>query len=234
MAPRKKYLLVKAIRIWNDKHPNEKIEYAIIDNSKFQPETLVIGPPARETLKRWQRATKQDVTGQFNRKTMRALLEVVNPSAGIRNDVMATAHDEEGTHEWPPGSNRGPVMKYLESIGIKFGAPWCAAFVSWCLKENGFKTIAPQPAWCPSWYEFAAKKGLLKPMRDSKSGDLWLWNWNGGPVDHIGFCDEGLKGSMAYYVDGNVGANGGTVTDSARPSSGIAYVIDLQKLYKLS
>lgn len=52
-------------------------------------------------------------------------------------------------------------------------------------------------------------------------------------LDHIGFCDEGVKGNMAYYIDGNVGNYGGQVTDSARPSSGIALVIDLVKLHNL-
>jgi hypothetical protein len=173
-----------------------------------------------------QKATGLEVTGKFNRPTMYKLL----PQAGIRSAVMASAHDEEGVHEWPPYSNRGPVMKYLNSVGITSGAPWCAAFVSYILHENKVTGRPTNPAWCPNWVDYARKYNLLKPMRDSRQGDLWLWNWDGGLVDHIGFCDEGIKGSTAYYLDGNVGANGGTVTDAARPASAIAYVIDLVKL----
>jgi hypothetical protein len=73
----------------------------------------------------------------------------------------------------------------------------------------------------------------LKPHNESRYGDLWLWNWDGGLLDHIGFCDEGIKGSTAYYLDGNVGNYGGQVTDAARPSYGVALVVDLDKLYKL-
>jgi hypothetical protein len=226
MGPRKKYLLLKFVRDkWNPTHPDKQIERV----EGFDPDTFVIGDQCRAFLKNMQRATGLEVTGRFNKATMLKLL----PPAGIRSAVMADAHDEVGTHEWPPSSNRGPVMKYLESVGIHSGAPWCAAFVTYILKENNVKSLPSQPAWCPSWYEYAAKHGLLKPMRDSKMGDLWLWNWDGGAVDHIGFCDEGVEGSMAYYLDGNVGDNGGTVTDSARPASGVAYVIDLVKLSEI-
>jgi hypothetical protein len=225
-AQRKKYLLLHFARDkWNPTHPKNQIERP----EGFDPETDQIGTPARKFLKDMQKATGLPVTGLFDKATMYKLL----PHAGVRAAVLASAHDEVGVHEWPPSSNRGPVMKYLNSVGIHDGAPWCAAFVTYILKENHIDKLPTNPAWCPSWYELAAKKGLLKPMRESIGGDLWLWNWDGGQVDHIGFCDEGVKGSMAYYLDGNVGANGGTVTDSDRPASALAYVIDLIKLSEL-
>jgi hypothetical protein len=224
MAPRKKYALLKFVREWNEKHPTQQISRP----DGFDPDTTVIGSPARYFLKNMQRTTGMEVTGHFSKVVMRKLLP-----PGIRSEVMADAHAEEGVHEWPPYSNRGEVMKYLKAVGILFGAPWCGAYVSYILKANGFKKFPPNPAYVPSWLDWAKKQGILKPMGDSQMGDLWIWNWDGGTADHIGFCDEGVKGNVAYYLDGNVGASGGTVTDSHRPSSGIASVIDLVKLKNL-
>lgn len=221
-APRKKYALLKWSRRYNKLNGN-KIEVP----AGFNPDTKVIGGPAREFVKRMQRATGLPVTGRFDRATMLRLLP-----PGIRSRVMARAHGELGEHEWPAGSNAGPVLEYLRPLGLG-AAPWCAAFVTWCLHHEGFTHFPANPAYVPSWGAWAKLNDLTKPMSESKSGDLWCWNWDGGLLDHIGFCDEGIKGTTAYYLDGNVGNYGGQVTDAGRPASGVALVIDLVKLSRV-
>jgi hypothetical protein len=223
-AQRKKYALLRFARAWNVKNPSHEI----VEPPGFDPETDVIGTPAREFVRNMQRVMRLPITGNFDHLT---LLKLFPPS--IRGHVMARAHAEVGEHEWPPGSNRGEIVEYLKAVGLSGGYPWCAAFVTWVLKKEGFEHFPGNPAYVPSWGEWAKAKGLTKPHMKSQLGDLWCWNWNGGALDHIGFCDEGVKGSMAWFVDGNVGAYGGSVTDSARPESGIALVIDLVKLSRL-
>jgi hypothetical protein len=227
-ARRKKYALLKFVREWNAKHPRAQITQP----AGFRPETDIIGTPAREFLKNMQRRTGMDVTGLFNRVTMLKLLP-----PGIRGEVMAIVHGEVGVHEWPPGTNRGEVLKYLKAAGIPFGAPWCVSFVYWTLLHAGFKRehLPSGPASTPNWYTFAKAHNCLKPVGKSEFGDIWLWEWNNGDgmLDHGGFCDEGIKGYMAYYVDGNVGDYGGSVTDSQRSAGNIAYCIDLVKLHGL-
>jgi hypothetical protein len=225
-AQRKKYALVKWIRNWNDTHPQAPIKYA----PGFDAETDVIGTPARDTLRVAQRTAGQPITGQFNRVTMKWLLP-----PGVRGEVMAIVHGEVGVHEWPAGSNRGEVLKYLKAAGIPFGAPWCVSFVYWCLKQAGFKNLPSGPASTPSWHTHAKAHNCLKSPSQSEFGDIWLWEWNNGDgmLDHGGFCDEGIKGMMAYYVDGNVGDYGGSVTDSNRSAANVAYCIDLVKLHAL-
>jgi hypothetical protein len=224
-APRKKYALLRWVRTYNTRNPQRPI----LTPKGFNPESPRVGAPAREFVKRFQRATGLQVTGHFDEPTMARLLP-----PGIRGEVMALAHSEVGEHEWPPGSNAGPVMEYLRPLGIGPGAPWCAAFVTWVLHHKGFRHFPPNPAYVPSWEEWARQHDLLKPRHLSKRGDLWVWNWDGGAPDHIGFCDEGIKGgTTAFYLDGNVGAYGGSVTDAGRPANGIETVIDLVKLHAL-
>jgi hypothetical protein len=221
-APRKKFSLLK----WS-RHYNKLNGVKVAEPAGFNPKTRVIGGPAREFVKRMQRATGLPITGRFDRETMLRLLP-----PGIRSRVMARAHGELGEHEWPAGSNAGPVLEYLKPLGLG-AAPWCAAFVTYVLRHEGIKSGPPNPAYVPSWGEWAKEKGLTKPLDKSLPGDLWCWNWDGGSLDHIGFCDEGVKGATAYYLDGNVGNYGGQVTDAGRPASGVALVIDLVKLSRL-
>jgi hypothetical protein len=225
-ARRKKFALVRWIRDWNAKHPNDRITHA----GGFDPDTSTIGTPARNTLRDAQRKAGKPVTGQFNRETMLWLLP-----PGVRGEVMAIVHGEVGVHEWPPSSNRGEVLKYLKAAGIPFGAPWCVSFVYWVLKQAGFTHLPSGPASTPNWHTFAKAHGCEKPASQSEFGDIWLWEWNNGDgmLDHGGFCDEGIKGMTAYYVDGNVGDYGGSVTDSNRSAGNIAYCIDLVKLHNL-
>jgi len=227
-APRKKYLLLKWVRAWDQKHPKNKI----VRVKGFNPDTEVVGESAREFLKNAQRKARVPVTGQFNRPTMMWL----RPDTGIRSKTMAIAHGELGVHEWPPSSNRGEVLRYLRSVGINYGAPWCASFVTWCLKEAGFTHFPDGPASADSWGRWGKANGILKPLNESLPGDLWGYEWGNsdGMFDHIGFCDDkDPKDHVAYGLDGNIGAYGGSVAHAVRSTANIGYVIDLEKLYKL-
>lgn len=49
---------------------------------------------------------------------------------------MNYASTQLGIHEEPKGSNSGPeVDAYLAYVGLKPGAAWCAAFVSYCINQ---------------------------------------------------------------------------------------------------
>ena len=158
-APRKKYALLKWSRKWNESHP----KYQIKPPQGFNPEVPRVGAPCRDFLRKMQKATHLTITGQFDRPTM---LKLFPP--GLRSEVMATVHAEVGEHEWPAYSNSGYVLKYLRAAGINGPAPWCAAFVTYCLKKEGFKKFPPNPAYVPSWGAWAKQHGLTKPHNQSQ------------------------------------------------------------------
>lgn len=188
-----------------------------------------VGKPARALIRAVQRMAKLPVSGQFDPDTLRLLFP---PSR--RELVMRIVRRELGTHEWPSGSNWGPVKKYLAAVHIRFGAPWCAAFVTWVLKEHGYRgPLPPLPAYCPSWHGWAKGKGLLKPVALAKRGDILLFDWDGGAADHIGFCTGGLIGKQISTIEGNVGDYGGQVTRKTRTLLTIETCIDLGRLLDL-
>lgn len=115
------------------------------------------------------------------------LVVLVKP---FRFRLMRVVRQELGTKEWPPGSNSGPVMKYLESVGFTFPTPWCASFVHWCLFRAGWSHGWPRlRGWVPSWDEFLKKYEV--PKLKARNGDIVTFNFDRDPSsEHIGFVTK--------------------------------------------
>jgi len=223
-APRRKWKL----RRWFLKHGGKKTDIP----KGFRWQTPRVGVPARQFIRIVQRMAKlKHISGQFDADTRRLLFP---PS--VRKRFMAVALSELGTHEWPSGSNWGPVKKFLAAVGIPFGAAWCAAFVVWVLKKYGYKGPLPtNPAWCPNWVAWAKARGITKPVSLAAKGDILLFNWPGtsSAPDHIGFCFGGWVNKLLWTLEGNIGDYGGSVTKTKRSAGVIVLCIDLKKLLAL-
>ncbi len=140
-----------------------------------------------------------------------------------RLEALAFAKTQLGVKELPPGSNWGPRVKvYLASAGLHSPAPWCAAFVTYCLDHVGYHVSTPGPASVESWEQWGNRHGYLvnRPFR----GDIVCYDWNRDDwYDHIGFVDRVLslrwRGrdfiGKVRTVEGNTGvgndSNGGEV-----------------------
>ena len=111
--------------------------------------------------------------------------------------------------------NDGPeVERFLAHVGLKKGAPWCAAFVSYCLHKAGY-TDAPRSGWSPDYFPnrqrvWALSQQYTPPHADStppyhaQIGDLFgIWYANLGRIAHVGFIDT----------------PNGTVKSAARPAT---------------
>jgi hypothetical protein len=77
--------------------------------------------------------------GYLNRATKRlAAADAIaadHASSACAQKLIATERGEIGVHEQPLGSNWGSrVREYLDSVGINFPAPWCAAFQAWAYR----------------------------------------------------------------------------------------------------
>lgn len=89
----------------------------------------------------------------------------------------------EVAHNWSP-----QIKAYLAVAGLRTPAPWCAAYVTWCLVEAGadrrkLPTLAASTYW---WYQWAKSNRYLKvddhgrPTNNPERGDLGIWNGRGG------------------------------------------------------
>lgn len=99
----------------------------------------------------------------------------------------------------------GMVTIYLRVAGWRSPAPWCAAFVFWCLLEAGAdrKKLWANPASTYSMFKWAVKTSRLTQM--PKRGNAFVWNGAGG--GHTGFVVSGvLDGeakSQITTIEGN-------------------------------
>lgn len=113
---------------------------------------------------------------------------------------VARSQQKQGVQEFPKGSNWGPrVSLYLKVAGFVSPAPWCAAFVTWCLVEAGadIKKLPKNPASTLSWWEWARWKDYDRLELESGFGQgqnhktqrglLGVQNGKGF-AGHIWFC----------------------------------------------
>lgn len=90
------------------------------------------------------------------------------------------------------------------------GAPYCAAFVEFCLREHGGKFGAPLPFYVPSIEAEARKRGLwIAKTGTPRPGDLVIYGYD--RAQHVGFVERVLADGMIQTIEGNTSSgNGGS------------------------
>lgn len=143
----------------------------------------------------------------------------------------------QGVKESPANSNRGKLIDgWQKGVGM-IAQPWCGAFVHGVLSHVGVKGLSARMRYTPYIVEDgrAGKNGLLCEVGwdDKKRGDLFLFDFDGGGVDHVGiFTGITYADGSAQTVEGNTSSgsagsqsNGGMVAVRSRPRSIVAHVI---------
>jgi cell wall-associated NlpC family hydrolase len=184
------------------------------------------GKACQTAIKRVQARARIKRTSRFDDRTIWLI-------APLHQRVAIVAEKEKGAKEWPAGSNSGPeVNRYLKATGLGPGYPWCAAFVTWCLKKAGYKGSLPQnTAYVPSWVNWAKAKGKTVKPRHARRGDLICFEFdNDHLADHIGIVLRNRWWKQEYLtIEGNTSVtsddNGGKVQRRTRYFSQVATII---------
>lgn len=137
--------------------------------------------------------------------------------------ALRIALGEVGAREDPPGSNRGPrVDVYLRAAKLdpaRGRYPWCAAFVSWAIREAQVRAGGP---W--RWRGSASVALLLARNRAlvtvlPQAGDVFIHIGPGG--NHCGFV-TGTRAGSVTTLEGNTDIHGsrtgGKVMQKFRPA----------------
>ncbi|SRR6266545_3898461 len=109
------------------------------------------------------------------------------------------------------GDNTGPrIRQYQAATSLKgTGWAWCDAFCDFCFAEAGRPLDELQrSAGVELSYELAKKKGWL--VETPARGDLVCFQWDSGPLDHIGFVLQPMPDGSIKTVEGNTSAMAGT------------------------
>lgn len=197
-----------------------------------------IGKPARELIRRVQKHAWPTLppTGEFDNKTLALLF----PPVPVGVHAAQIAGTQLGVKEDPAGSNSGPMVRTYQNStnpGVT-GFPWCASFVTWCLRKAGWKVEFPSMAYVPQWVALAlqGKHGFyVIPAKEAKGGDIVTFDWNNDRIaDHIGFVLGPVDSNGNFKTrEGNTSAgsnsNGGEVQDRERNVNDVAVFIRLSK-----
>ena len=131
-------------------------------------------------------------------------------------------------------SNAGPeVARYLRSVNLPVGHPWCMAFVYWCVQVAADRLKLENPlvrtaGVLRQWNECTCRKipgrsGAVKP------GDIFIMDFGGGK-GHTGFV-TGVKPGIIETIEGNTNDEGSRegveVCRRERPISSIKGFIQL-------
>lgn len=123
--------------------------------------------------------------------------------------ALHVARSQDGVREATGRNDGEAVAKFLAAAGLRIRAPWCAAYVFWCLRKAGWKQKGPQhPASTWWWADWAKSSGrLIKDPRKVRRGMLFVWNRNG--KGHIGFVlSEPDRLGRFRTLEGNTNAGG--------------------------
>lgn len=142
-------------------------------------------------------------------------------------DILNVARKEIGYSRWNdpnPGTKYG--RWYAKDHGSYYGAsgvPYCAMFVSWVFATAGGKCAGLPEAYCPYLLNKARKENRVRGNKKAaQPGDVVLFNWDGGVVDHVGIVEVN-KGGYVQTIEGNT--NNGQVLRRTRSWSTIEAIV---------
>ena len=143
----------------------------------------------------------------------------VEATGDQRYDVMSVALSQLGYHEGnstsemnglnPSGSrNFVEYNRIIGTVGGSYSFEWCAAFVSWCLRQAGVPTsTVTTEASCSRLMDWLSERGDYKKRASGytpRAGDLIFFRASTSVYysSHVGLV-LGTEGGYVYTVEGN-------------------------------
>lgn len=150
--------------------------------------------------------------------------------ANNANDVLKVARGEIGYCRYDDPQKGTKYGRWMATFkGSYYGensVPFCAMFVSWVFDQAGATCAGLPEAYCPYIKNAAKSAGKVINSRDAHPGDVVLFQWDSGAVDHVGIVEKNC-GSYIQTIEGNTTINGrsGSVGRRTRAWSVVAAVI---------
>lgn len=194
------------------------------------PPDGVYGVATESAVRAFQRDHGLDADGIAGPRTRAALARIRKPArerelarrpSEVGRQALAEAERHVGVRESPPGSNRTPFGRWFGVDGV----PWCNIFVSYCFAVGadyvicaGFRGAGVYRRGCsyvPTTAAWLRATGMWVGVTTPLPGDLAIFDWDGGPSDHIGIVEARLGEGSFRTIEGNAGpgrrAGGGQV-----------------------
>lgn len=162
-------------------------------------------------------------------------IENQTASQSLLEKAVEIANSQIGVREQPIGSNAGPeVEKYLASVHLSKGNPWCMAFVYYCFEEASKTLTTPNPlirtgGCLMQWNSTKAKKITAITAKSNPSlvipGAVFIID-HGSGLGHTGIVKEVNNGYITT-IEGN--------TNNTRSREGIGvFLLESRKLNSIN
>ncbi len=117
-----------------------------------------------------------------------------------RASLIRIARAELGVRELTGKNDGRRVEEYLAVAGLKKGQPWCAAFVSWIFRQEGFHQ--PITGWSPSLFPASRLTSKLKAAQV-----FGIYIPQKKRVAHAGVIER-IQGDWYLSIEGNTNVYG--------------------------
>jgi hypothetical protein len=110
------------------------------------------------------------------------------------------------------GNNGGAAVdRYLRSVGLGTGFPWCMAFVYWCVQMAATRLGTTNPLVRTAgvlrmWNETTLPKIPGRSTAGIAPGDIFIMNFGGGK-GHTGFVTR-IANGIVHTIEGNTNDEG--------------------------
>lgn len=120
---------------------------------------------------------------------------VLEKTTDLRHKLISVAESQLFVRE-ETGNNDGPqIRKYLRSVGLPEGYPYCAAGMAWC--HNELNIPNPESAWSPDWFNTNVVYRRGSPsitVFESRPGQVFgLWYESRKRIAHVGMITGETK-----------------------------------------
>jgi uncharacterized protein (TIGR02594 family) len=112
------------------------------------------------------------------------------------------AKTQLGQKEIPGKEDNQQIVDYLMATNYREPTmhdeiPWCAAFVTWCLKHSGYSPCKELQAWAPSYDSYGSPSTIL-----FRGSIVTLKRKGDSRSHHVCFFDH-MEGDMMVCLGGN-------------------------------
>jgi hypothetical protein len=187
-----------------------------------------------EQLKKLSKNVMTMLYNNNNHQKLSSLLKDINNTSpgnsydsSLANRIIQPAADQLNKNI-SYSTNPGAISEYFKATNFPTGAstrqPWCAAFVSWNIKQSSLfdEETRPKTASAFGFVEWAKQDkvknrvALYNNPREVKPGDIIVFSWS-----HAGIATSASIGDTFKTIEGNTGQ--GVVAERTRKLSGVKY-----------
>lgn len=143
-------------------------------------------------------------TSKFERSTVSVYSKVIRKRADSgpekRMSLVRRAQQEIGVRERTGRNDGARVEAYLASVGLHAGDPYCAAFICYLFRLEGYKD--PHSGWCPDL--FPASRLARSALPGNVIGIYFV---NKKRIAHVGLVER-MEDSWCVSIEANTNVAG--------------------------